>query len=423
MSMGGAFTAVADDYSAAYYNPAGLSQIDGDHFDFSYIYTAPKIDVTKDGGGALKTYDSHANVRTDPTKAESGNGLNMGIPLIGLVLDINRIIKLKPNLQLGLAISMPESMDVSYRIHDYPPDQPHFIRYGDDIDRITIIAGLGLEAIKDLLHVGAGVQAMLYGNGKFYIDNPQVISTSQEVVSQAEFNAKFQFEPTAGILFTPLDKQLKIGFSWKDRQELKLDPIPAITSIDIGYMKAGVPMIIDICAYFNPMEFSLGASYDIRKIPLMVSLQVDKQRWSQYRYSTTDSYHYLDGGPNFKDTYNWRLGLEYKLNKDWTFTGGYNRQPSPVPDQSGRVSNYIDMNKNIFSLGANYNLKDPFNIMKQPMKLSAFVQYQALQSLHVNKDGVTGITWLNEDGKSNTEPSYSVKGSAIAGGLSFSAAW
>ena len=43
IGMGQAFTAVADDFSAAYYNPAGLSQIKNSfEFTLGYFYAKPK---------------------------------------------------------------------------------------------------------------------------------------------------------------------------------------------------------------------------------------------------------------------------------------------------------------------------------------------------------------------------------------------
>ena len=49
-AMGGAFTAVADDYSAAFYNPAGLAQRTGHQFYLDFFYSKPDFSVeTLDG--------------------------------------------------------------------------------------------------------------------------------------------------------------------------------------------------------------------------------------------------------------------------------------------------------------------------------------------------------------------------------------
>jgi len=411
IAFGGAFTAVADDYSATYYNPAGLGQIRGHHFALEYHYTMPDIEVKKANGEDLILYGSDGAVRTDPTDCAAGDELDLGLPMIGFVLDINRIAKLPVKTTFGLVASAPEQGDVGYRMHDMPPDQPHLIRYGDNIDRIALAVGLGVEAVKDLIYIGGGVQAMLYGPGSFYIDG--LTLNPGNVASKSEFGALFRYEPMVGLLFTPLEKRVRIGLSWKDQQELRLGVMPNVATVSAGGLDVSVPLNLDINAFFTPEEYSAGLAFDLD--PLLISLEVDKQMWSAYEYSVTDSYHYPDPA-GFEDTYNYRAGLEYKLNKKTSLMAGYYRKPSPVPDQSGRVSNYLDQDKDVFSLGGSYILDPGLGITKGPVKLAAAVQYQKMKDLNVNKDGVTGVTWVDQE-------SYTVKGNAVVMGASMIVSW
>jgi long-chain fatty acid transport protein len=431
ISLGGAFTAVADDFSAAYYNPAGLAQSKGLGLSLEYLYTSPNIKVDKLSGGSLKIYNNPNNIdsgiRNDPTEATAANGLNLGIPVLGLMIDINKIVKMPIHAQLGIAAGIPEQGDVSYRIHDFPPDQPHFIRYGDDINRITLAAGLGIEAYKDIAYIGGGIQAMLHGPGKFYVnglfsgsgsDSPY--NSYQDVEAESEFGAVFEYVPTAGILLsTPVLEEktkakIKLGFSWRGEQELKLGPIPVTTELEIGGITYTMPMMLDMNCYFTPEEYSLGLAIDTE--PVLVSIEANLQKWSKYGLSTTDSVNgYPD--PDFSDTTNYRIGVSYKGIKNLNINAGYVYQPSPVPEQSGRISNYIDLDKNIFSLGAGYQFIFPWNIFKQPLKVEGVLQYQQLKGITVIKDGVTGgQSWLNQ-------VSYEVKGNSFAAGLNLNIAW
>lgn len=411
ISLGGAFSAVADDYSAAYYNPAGLSQNSGHHLSIEYFYTSPDIEVKNISGGDLIVRGPGGEVRTDPTKGSAGGGLDLQIPMIGVVLDINEIAKAPFNIQLGLAVSLPEQLDIAYRIHDYPPDQPHFFRYSDDIDRITLAAGLGIEVVKDLVHIGIGTQTMLYGPGKFIIDGLSL--TEENAVAQEEMGAIWQYDPLAGILLTPFGKKLKIGFSWKDEQELKIGPLPVTALAFVGDAILEVPLVLDINAFFVPEEFSFGLALDLDRI--LVCLEADKQLWSKYEYSTTDSFNYA-GSPDFDDTINYRLGVEYRFANTLAVSMGYCHQPSPVPDQSGKVSNYLDMDKDMLSLGLSYVFTDPWEIARQPVTIAGVIQYQMLQDLKVKKDGISGISWADQE-------SYRVEGSVLSGGVSISLSW
>ena len=427
IALGGAFTAVADDYSAAFYNPAGLAQGTGNHFNLEYLYTSPDIDVKKLTGGDLVIPSAGGGVRNDPTNYRGGSGLDLQIPMIGMVFDINGILDLPANVQLGIAASLTEQMDTMYRIYNFPPDQPHFFRYGDDISRIVLAASIGVEVISNLIYLGGGMQAMLYGDGKIWVDG-LAIGTGPEyehVIGQAKQSMKLKYDPIAGILITPLDQRLKIGLSYRAEEEVEIDPLPTLVATDIGGV--GLAMVMGMNSYFTPEEYSLGLSYSFERF--MVSVEANKQMWSEYDYPDGEKYHYYygnpgltgieTGGPDFDDTLNYRLGMEYKIGKDASIMVGYCHQPTPIPDQSGKVSNYLDMDKDIFSIGGKFALKT--GMMVEPVTIAATFQYQMLDDYTVYKyegtaDAVKGKSWVDQE-------SYKVEGDVYAGGISLSLAW
>jgi len=413
IGLGGAFTAVADDYSAAFYNPAGLAQIRENRAYMEYIYASPRIEVKKPDGGDLVTRFSDGTVRTNPTESSAGHGMDLGIPILGLCINVNEALDFKTHCEFGLAFAMPEKNNVMYRIMAYPPDQPHFFRYGDDIDRTYIVAGLGVELLRDLVYVGAGLQGMQYGSGSIYVDGVTIGTSPQDqnVVGQVKQSAQTEYNLLAGVIFTPMDKRLKIGFSYRDEQELEIDPLPTLVTLGNGTI--ALCMVMGMNAFFSPREYSLGAAYDFGGI--LVSGEANLQKWGDYRFSPQDRL-YFSGTPGFDDTVNYRLGIDLELNKDIDFMLGYCYQPSPVPDQSGRLTNYIDTDKSMFSLGGRYALHIP-PFFKQPLRLTGTLQYQKLKRLTVDKTGVTnGVTWVNQE-------SYEVSGDAYAGAISIGMAW
>lgn len=412
LSLGGAFTAVADDYSAACYNPAGLAQIRGNHFNLEYIYTSPKLEVQKLNGEDLVITTSQGEIRNDPTEYPGGKGLDLRIPIIGLSLDINDIVNIPMHAQLGMAISLPEQSDVAWRVLSYPPDQPHFIRYGNDIDRIHAALSIGLECWKDLVYFGLGAQVMLYGDGYVYVDG-LAIGTGPEyehVIGQAKLSGLLEYDPIVGLLITPLDKKLKIGLSYREKEEVEVDPLPTLITTDIG--DAALAIVMGLNAFYTPREISLGVSYAFDR--WMVSAEANLQKWSDYAFSPEDRIYYA-GGPDFDDTINYRIGLEYKLSKDASFSFGYCHQPTPVPNQSGKITNYLDMDKDMFSFGGRYTFQVPF-ALQQPMTVAGVFHYQKLDDLTVIKDGVVGKSWVKQE-------SYTVKGDAYAGGVSIGLSW
>ena len=69
-----------------------------------------------------------------------------------------------------------------------------------------------------------------------------------------------------------------------------------------------------------------------------------------------------------------------------------------------------------FFLGGSYILYPGLGITKGPVKLAAAVQYQKMKGLNINKDGVTGVSWVDQE-------SYTVKGKAVTMGASMIVSW
>jgi len=250
-----------------------------------------------------------------------------------------------------------------------------------------------------------------HGPGTFTIDGMSL--SGRNVVAQSEMGVLLKYYPAVGLLVTPLGKRIRIGLSWRDAMEINLGTIPIRATIRSGNMDVTVPMQLDINAFFTPEEYSAGLAFDLD--PFLVSFEINKQLWSDYEFSVTDSLHYA-GSPDFKDTYNYRAGIEYKPLPELSLMAGYFHQPSPVPDQSGRVSNYIDMDKDCFSLGSTYTFDPIPGLTKGPSKLGLSFQYQKLKSLSVTKTGVAGISWVDQE-------SYTVRGDAWTLGASFGLTW
>lgn len=435
IALGNAFTAVADDATAVYYNPAGLSQTRNHEVTLQYFYTSPQLEVKRlDNGQDLKILNANGQVRTNPNEAAYGKDLDLPLPMVAAKLDINRIVPALPtNVQFGLIMAMPENFDTDYRLSDYPPDQPHFFRYGDDIDHLEMQMALGVEVVKDLLHVGAGVQSILMGPSTFYVDDmvDSLDAPTGDVVSQCRIGLSWDFWPTAGILFTPLDKRLKLGLSWTKDYQTTFD-VPIYAQFDAGgglYVDA--PLFLDIQTYYTPEIIRGGLAWDSEKF--LVSVDVWQEKWSDYDYSDTDKVNFYagnpaiiapvaeKGSPDFDDTVNFGIGFEYKGIKDLSLMLGYSHIPTPIPDQTNRVTNYLDADRDIFSLGCSYTVHP--KILVPPLTISGTFQYHNFEDYKVYKNGVSGLSAWDGATGSTAQTSYKVEGDIFAAGLGVTMKW
>lgn len=431
-AMGGAFAAVADDYAATYYNPAGLGQIKGFQMGVEFMYLKPAIKVENlVTGGDLKVYGADGSFRSDPTEGLDKEGLDFYTPVIGAVIDVNsitdRFMKL-PHTSMGILMSLTRNFNNAWRVNIYPPDQPHFISYGDYNNRLSVDIGVGVEGIEKLLYVGGGVGVGINGEGSLGVNNTTLNPDNPAVPLQGGLSLNVTYAPTFGILFTPMDQKLKIGYSYRYRTQLEITPVTIVASV-VFPQPLNVPLAGEIIAGYTPDMHTIGVSYDLD--PLLLSCDVVYKKWSDYAYSDTEQAIYAEANrerygivgiipdsPDFKDTYDIHLGAEYKLNDKIRIMAGFQRKPSPVPDQSGKITNYIDMDQNIYSVGGSYHLN-------KTVELTGAFRYFTFDDLTVDKTGVKGITWGESSNPAvkpawlYTQNSYEVSGSSymIYGGV------
>jgi len=129
--MGGAFTAVADDVSAIYYNPAGIAQIDGYTFNVEYLMVLPQIYVQGADGPEELFLDKW-------TKA----------PMVGFTVDFSEAIRsTRRRIVLGLGGIFPDNFRNVYKIRSGSFYDPYLPLYGDSTvdQRLAVYTDLAVE--------------------------------------------------------------------------------------------------------------------------------------------------------------------------------------------------------------------------------------------------------------------------------------
>lgn len=377
MAMGGAFTAVADDVSATYYNPAGLAQIRGNYLHEEYIFVIPRVYLTEGQGPRRLFLDK-------PTKA----------PMVALVTDLSRIIKLPRRLVVGWNVYFPDNFKSAwkarYGIVNYDPYYP---LYGDGHEEqgIGIWASLGFEIFPWLL-AGAGFNFMLHAQR---VEAALSFDTALEPVKEeAKLTIDITTEifPILGILVKPTEN-LRLGFTWREEGELVFGGGGGIKLLASLYLGPGrsipipLPLTIPILSHFRPRQFTLGASYQIRE-NLLLSADLTYYEWSRYRDGAE---RYPD--PPLKKILVPRIGTEFQLREDLALRAGYSFQPSPLPQQNpGYHTNFLDNDVHTLSTGFGY-FWQVFGFPEKPAQLSVFYQLHILvprtfQNVHPGGEGL-----------------------------------
>ncbi|HPQ69918.1 MAG TPA: outer membrane protein transport protein [bacterium] len=214
VGMGGAYTGLADDFSAIYYNVAGLSQIQQNSFSFGFMMAKPFLDLDlhpMDGATRQDARNLH-ELEKRQVNVDDVNGYNFGVA-----------IPLNKYFHLGVGIYLPEGLVIRLRPHD--SHIPTFIMHENRSQRIVSHVGASVLLLPGL-SIGGGASILSDSKGTFTFPlhaNNRNLSLNPEQESQepldvdATLNLDFPLTatPFAGIMWRPKE-WLRFGASYRD---------------------------------------------------------------------------------------------------------------------------------------------------------------------------------------------------------------
>ena len=367
ISLGGAFTSLADDSSANYYNPAGLSQGEDLRFEIGYVYNSP----------TLRFDGQDSNV--DLVK-----GVQVGVVLPGDIL----------GRHFGAGIGMLLLDDRVTRVRSLPQRQPRFVLFDNRVQRLYISANFAIEPFSDF-HIGGGLTFMAHTSGRLNIEGLVSQYDVENSVLQAAVDVDIESAryAQAGVLYAP-DAPWSVGLVFRQDYYLKLQLGTLVSGSVVFDRDPDNPFVLvengsflfdsDNANLYSPMQLVLGASYDFG--PLLVTADIGWYRWSEFKSPTSDILLELDLGsldfsipppdevvpPNFSDLVVPRIGLESPVfetaHVSMTARAGYFFEDTPAPDQPG-MTNYADSAKHGISFGLGLAFEDFTDVLPKPLFL------------------------------------------------------
>ena len=332
-----AFTAQADDPSAVYYNPAGMTQLRGVQFSLGALMVGGSTSFTG-ATGANARGDFNGSVAFPPPSNfyVTANLKDIGVPFLG-------------DTTVGLAIVSP--FGISYR---YPNDGP----FSTAVTRATLplidIKPTVAYKFNEYLSVGVGADvytmASFLGEGQFEgrLNWPGggglPAGTPVEINGRdtaAGFNVSLMYTPLHVTVRSGEKEEQKplvnIGFIYRSQATLHLD----------GEFRANGALVADAASTFVLPQVFTGAIavWPVRdkSREWKLELDVDYTGWGSFR--NTDVH--LSSGATLPFARNWEggyttmIGTEYKWLKPaplphWevALRGGYFHSENAVPDST-----------------------------------------------------------------------------------------
>jgi long-chain fatty acid transport protein len=339
IGMGGAMTAVADDFAAAYYNPAGAA-----------FHPQPSVGI-----GYLFANSRMLGIGINAPKLDETRGL-----LLGIVLPIPFGGFLQDRIAFSLASFFPN--DVLLGIDVPLPKQPQYPLLQNSGRSLTFIPTLGVKILEGL-SVGGGAQ--VYDNtsgewrGRLNPDGSIQATATQAMIAS--------FWPTAGLMFRPgvywpAVAGLRVGLVFRD-QFYTHYTIPVVANV------SGIPLALQMNAVslYTPRQYVAGVSYAVGR--WLFALDGSYNEWSNFPSPSLEvrvrfpipllpiSFrNSVSTPPRLHDTLTVRTGIEAAVwqgaDGDFLVRAGAAFDPSPVPPQAGDT-NFLDNDRYIgaISLG------------------------------------------------------------------------
>ena len=376
-TMGGAMTTLATDYDAVYYNPANLLKRKATHVGITLGLVVPQLDVQRISG-------------QDPVQVllpGSNGGFHLGLSsAVGGYFE--------DKIAFGVTLFHP--LVKLTRIESIDPELPYFYRYQNLPDKLIISLGAAIEPWPWLrLGVGAQVLAELGGEVRAAVSLQEGRFTQETLDMELTAVAA----PTAGIAVGPIHG-LHLAATWRTHLELSYE-IPITVAIeDIGDLRVAIEGV----SLFTPDQLALGIGWESApedEAGFSTEVGLTWSRWSQAPSAgarflltiddvvlradeedhTTQNLIEAKAEPiplGARDTFEPRVGLEYRPTAEWAVRAGYVFRPTPLP-RPIHHTNTLDSTSHVVSFGGGFKFEDPTRVSRSPLQVGLGLQMTILE--------------------------------------------
>lgn len=402
-SLGGAYTATADDPFATYYNPAGLTQIEKPMLSAGVTMLNPDLKVhkfeveNKDGGlnfGPSGIADESDDLYVPFAGYAMPIGKNMAFGIAAYVpygLDVEwspnttknpsaynwfhsyymrEVVtptvayKINEKFSLGVGVSLGKSKSGASRVIYYPTTAAQAMTKGfmdkgmsasaaaAQTNAIMTMVGGTLPATKPAALAAIpddSYKSLLMVQAANSVNNA-IFETEMEDDVNYSFNVGFMYKPT---------NSLSLGLTYRSKTDATFDGDIRINNNKV----ANVEMDYD-----HPDQIQAGVRYRPHdKVSMEADIVWTNWRHNEYQRETFNPYLILPTATSKTYARDWnntnqvRLGLEWQALDFMTVRAGYFYDPSPIPDDTFDMM-WPDADKKTYSLGLGFNFGEGWTL-------------------------------------------------------------
>ncbi len=349
--LGNAFAggaAAAEDATTIFFNPAGMSRLNGTQVSAAGSFIQPSVKFS-DTGSTSAAFQTHG-----------GNGGDAGS--LVLVPNVYMVTEIQPALRFGLGINAPFGLKT-----DYDPtwvgrfqaitSKIETINLNPSLayqmnDKVSLGIGLNYQHIKGDLTSAVNYSAAAYAAGGAGLLG--VVGTNKEGVSSMS-GSDSAWGYNFGALFN-VTPDTRIGVAYRSKITYTLNRtnsfsnVPASLASSSTVANGNVSLPIDM-----PDTFSLSGFHQLND-KWDVMADVTRTGWSslqQLQVTRTSGAVVQTTPENWKNTWRYSVGATFHYNEQWLSRIGAAYDQSPVPD-AYRTARIPDNNRTWLTLGGQY---------------------------------------------------------------------
>lgn len=379
LGMASAQLALANDYTAVFYNPAGLAtttSVEG----FGVLVAAPSLEVS------FERSDTKWAALEPPsaTNLTFGASIPVGTSAVPAAF--------------GVGFGLPTTSLLAGRALD--SEIPQWVMYEALPNRIVALLGFGIRPIP-WLSVGASVQVLAALEGSLDFELDVVAGRFSE--KTVRFDITPRAAPVVGLLVEPLPGA-KLGLVWRGSlaTDVSLPVYLDVTSL------ATLSIATSFIVQYQPHRVLLGVSYRFEQLDLVADVEAGLELWSAAPDPSVDSVLDASGelleGTGLADALDApapgqerivslgyrnvvvpKLGVEKRFGTSGvSLRAGYSIRPSPSPVQA-TGTNYVDGTAHTVAAGASLELSRVISGFEAPLTLDAGLGISVLPSRRHDK--------------------------------------
>ena len=340
MGMGNAFTAVADDPSAQWFNPAGSAFQPGTQLMGGVdLIIVPKLNFT-----------SNTLNPSNPSSTSMKSKV-LGVPHFYISHNVD-----DSPLTLGLGVNSPYGLE-----SDWPANSPFATSNTFSQIKTVNINPNASWKINDRLAIAAG------------FDYVRLLKVRLNNSAQLLEGKGDGWGANAALLYR--GEQLRFGVSYRSRVKLDIKNGTAIGGPVLAVL--GAPQAVGAAGAVStkvvlPDQVNVGLAYAPNQ-EWLFSMDVDWVNWKtfdnlDFRYSPSLLASALTGGTNFRTLpENWSATFAFRAGAQWQFSpqlglrAGYTYDPTPVDDQHFSPG-IPDRDRHLFTVGFGYDVSQALTI-------------------------------------------------------------